>query len=257
MLKNNKVIKANVIRVRETKKEEISDLVARESCLTIFLNQKKLVTINCTPGNYRYLGIGFLYSMGIIRKKEDIDSVKIEKKSLKVEVNNHSTTVKEKYNSHSLIGIQKPIRLKKGVSPVINSKLQISFNTLYSLISEMQERAVFFKLSGGVHSCALACTDGSIQLFSEDISRYNTIDRVLGEALLKNIDTCNKIMLVSCRITSGIIKKMIIGSIPIVISRAAPTDCAIKLAYQSGVTLIGFARGKRMNIYNHPERIVL
>ena len=126
---------------------------------------------------------------------------------------------------------------------------------VYSLISGMQGRANFFKLTGGVHSCALVNKQGSIILFSEDISRYNTIDKILGEAFVNDITTEDKIILTSCRITSGILRKIIIGKLPIVISRAAPTDLAIKLAKRMGITLVGFVRGKRMNIYTHPERI--
>ena len=121
----------------------------------------------------------------------------------------------------------------------------------------MPEKAVFFKLSGGVHSCALATEEGEILLFAEDISRYNTIDRVLGEALLKDINANDKIMLTSCRITSGIIKKIINADIPIVISRAAVTDSAVRMANLFCITLIGFTRGKKMNIYTHPNRIVI
>lgn len=257
MLKNNKGIKVNVITVEGDQKKKISDLVARETDLTIFVNKTKLANLNCTPGEYRYLGIGFLYSLGILRKKEDIVSVKIEGKSIKVNISNLPLPIKEIFNSHSLIEIQKLSSDKTGLLPVIDSNCKISQNTIYALISKMQDKAVFFKLSGGVHSCALAGTDGSILLFSEDISRYNTIDRILGEALLKDISTDDKIMLTSCRITSGIITKMIAGNVPIIISRSAPTDCAVDLAHQNGMTLIGFARGKRMNIYTHPERVDL
>jgi FdhD protein len=119
----------------------------------------------------------------------------------------------------------------------------------------MQERAVFFKLTGGVHSCALADKNGSIILFSEDISRYNTIDKILGEAFVNDISTEDKIILTSCRITSGILRKIITGKVSLIISRAAPTDRTIELAERAGVTLIGFVRGERMNIYSHPQRI--
>ncbi len=119
----------------------------------------------------------------------------------------------------------------------------------------MQERAELFKLTGGAHSCALADKQGSIILFTEDISRYNTIDKILGEAFLKNIFREDKIILTSCRITLDILIKIAFGRVPIIISRAAPTDQAIDLAQRIGITLVGFVRGERMNIYTHPERI--
>ena len=77
----------------------------------------------------------------------------------------------------------------------------------------------------------------------------------MGEAFVNDINTEDKIILTSCRITSGILKKIIIGKLPMIISRAAPTDLAIKLAKRMGITLVGFVREERMNIYTHPQRI--
>jgi len=133
--------------------------------------------------------------------------------------------------------------------------LKIKCNQVFNLISEMQRKAKFFKLTGGVHSCALADKSGHIILFTEDISRYNTIYKILGEAFLNNIYLEDKIILASCRITSGILRKIITAKISIIISRAAPTDRSVELAQRVGITLVGFVRGEKMNIYSHPQRI--
>ncbi len=257
MYKNSKGIQIDLIRFEEGKKTYISDLVARETNLTIYVNQKKLITLNCSPGNYKYLGVGFLFTTGILLNKKDIISIKTNRKSIDIEIKSSSWLIREISYITSIVENQpKDSKLSKSHSKMQNSP-KVSSRIIYKLINEMQEKASFFKLSGGVHSCVLAGTDGTISLFSEDISRYNTIDRVLGEALLKDIDTNNKIMLTSCRITSGIIKKIINGDIPIVISRAAVTDSAVRMAHLYCITLIGFTRRKRMNIYTHPERIDL
>ena len=257
MLKNNKGVKINITRLEENNKTEMLDLVAREKELTIIINQKKLITLNCSPGNYKYLGIGFLFTTGILLNKKDIISIKTNRKSIDIEVKNPSWSLKEISYISSIVENQPKDRKLSNLHSKMQNSPKVSSRIIYKLINEMQEKASFFKLSGGVHSCALADTDGTILLFSEDISRYNTIDRVLGEALLKDIDTNDKIMLTSCRITSGIIKKIIYGDIPIVISRAAVTDSAVRMAHSYCITLIGFTRGKRMNIYTYPERITL
>ncbi len=257
MLKNNKGVKINITRLEENNKKEVPDLVAREKELTIIINQKKVITLNCSPGNYKYLGVGFLFSTGILLNKKDIISIKTNRKSIDIEVKNPSWSLKEISYISSIVENQPKDRKLSNLHSKMQNSPKVSSRIIYKLINEMQEKASFFKLSGGVHSCALADTDGTIILFSEDISRYNTIDRVLGEALLKDIDTNDKIMLTSCRITSGIIKKIINADIPIVISRAAVTDSAVRMANLYCITLIGFTRGKRMNIYTHPERITL
>jgi len=250
-------VKVNLIRVRGNKKEKVSDLVVRETAFTILLNKKKLVTLNCSPEKYKFLGLGFLYTSGILQKKEDIISLDITEKQvlMDIKIKGISLLSGDITNSNLWIGSYQQSEEQKETSLSIDTPLKINSNLVYSLISEMQERAGLFKLTGGVHSCALADKHGSIILFSEDISRYNTIDKIFGETFVKGITTEDKIMLTSCRITSGILKKIIFGKLSIVISRAATTDLAIKLAKRVGITLVGFARGEGMNIYTHPERI--
>jgi len=247
----------NLTRIKGNKREEISDLVARETTFTILLNKKKLVILNCSPEKYKFLGLGFLCTSGILQKKEDIISLDVNEKQglMDIKIKGVSLLSEDIINSNLWIGSYQQSE-EQGETPLsIDTSLKICSNLVYSLISEMQERANFFKLTGGVHSCALADKKGSIILFSEDISRYNAIDKILGEAFVNDITTEDKIILTSCRITSGILRKIIIGKLPIVISRAAPTDLAIKLAQRVGITLIGFVRRERMNIYTHPERI--
>ena len=250
-------VKVDLIRVRGNKKEKVSDLVVRETAFTILLNKKKLVTLNCSPEKYKFLGLGFLYTSGILQKKEDIISLDINEKQglMDIKIKGVSLLSGDITNSNLWIESYQQSEEQKETSLFINTPLKISSNLVYSLISEMQERAGLFKLTGGVHSCALADKQGSIILFTEDISRYNTIDKILGETFVRGITTEDKIMLTSCRITSGILKKIITGMLPVVISRAAPTDRAIDLAKRAGITLVGFVRGERMNIYTHPERI--
>lgn len=252
-----KGVEVKLTRIKGNKIEEISDLVAKEITFTILLNKKKLVTLNCSPEKYKYLGLGFLYTSGILQKKEDIISLDINEKQglMNIKIKGVSLSSEDIIDSNLWIGSYRQLEEQKETSLPTDTSLKINNNLVYSLISEMQERANFFKLTGGVHSCALVDKQGSIILFSEDISRYNSIDKILGEAFVNNITTEDKIVLTSCRITSGILRKIIIGKLPIVISRAAPTDLAIKLAKRMGITLVGFVREKRMNIYTHPERI--
>ena len=247
----------NLTRIKGNKREEISDLVARETTFTILLNRKKLVTLNCSPEKYKYLGLGFLYTSGILQKKEDVISLDINEKQglMDIKIKGVSLSPEDIINSNLWIGSYQQPEEQEETLLSIDTSLKISSNFIYSLISEMQGRANFFKLTGGVHSCALVDKQGSIMLFSEDISRYNTVDKILGEAFLKNIPREDKIILTSCRITSDILTKIAVGRVPIIISRAAPTDKAVELAKKTGITLVGFVRGERMNIYTHPERI--
>jgi len=205
-----KGVEVNLTRIKGNKREEISDLIAKETTFSILLNNKKLVTLNCSPEKYEYLGLGFLYTSGILQKKEDIISLDINEKQglMDIKIKGISLSSEDIINSNLWIGSYRQSEEQKEIPLSIDTSLKICSNLVYSLISEMQERANFFKLTGGVHSCALVNKQGSIILFSEDISRYNTIDKILGEAFVKDISTEDKIILTSCRITSGILKKI-------------------------------------------------
>ena len=255
-MKERKGIKINLTKITKDKPEKITDLVAMEVPFSILLNGKKIVTLNCTPENYNYLGVGFLFTSGILQKKEELKSIKIDKEQglIDIEVEGVSLSSEDILKNNLPIGIyQSEAREEEFLFN--NSSLKIKFNQVFKVISEMQKKAKFFKFTGGVHSCALADKSGHIILFTEDISRYNTIDKILGEAFLNNIYLEDKIILASCRITSGILRKIVTAKIPIIISRSAPTDRSIRLAQRVGITLVGFVRGEKMNIYSYPQRI--
>ncbi len=256
MLNDKKGIQVELFKVTGIEQKRISDLVARETVAKIYINQKYFTSLNCSPGGFKYLATGFLYNSGIIDNRDKIISTEVKGNKIFFELKNN-LLIKEKnintYQNNQII-LNKPNRQKKYS---IDNCISINIDTIYSLIYQMQEKSVFFKESGAVHSCGIADTNGSIILFSEDIGRYNTVDRVIGKALLKDIKINDKIILTSCRITSGIMKKILKANIPIIISRAAVTDEAIKQAKKNGLTLIGFARGERMNIYTYAERIII
>lgn len=242
-----KVGKINIIRLENNQREEVADFIIRESRLNIILNDKKIIHLKYSPGNEDYLGIGFLYTSGFLKKKEDIVSVVVaggkEEDTIKITTKNISP-VQEDLVKNNLISRNANLRIPK-----------VKFKIILKLMNSLEEKAKLFKLTGGTHSCALADQQGFMIFFTEDISRYNTIDKILGEAILKNIPREDKIILTSCRITAEILTKIAVGGVPMIISRAAPTDRAVELAQKIGITLVGFVRGKRMNIYAHPERI--
>jgi len=137
----------------------------------------------------------------------------------------------------------------------VESQTKISALDVFELVAEFQHRSQIFKTTGGVHSAAL-CDTKSILIFSEDIGRHNAIDKIFGECILKDIPTGDRILVTSGRVSSEILLKAAKRNIPLLISKSAPTDLGVKLANDLGVTLIGFVRGKRMNVYANDWRVV-
>jgi len=118
----------------------------------------------------------------------------------------------------------------------------------------MQRESELYRATGGVHSAAL-CDNRALLIFSEDIGRHNAIDKIFGKCLIEGIQTDNRVIITSGRISSEILLKIAKRNIPIIVSRSAPTSLAVKLANKLGITLIGFARGKRINIYTNDWRV--
>ena len=137
---------------------------------------------------------------------------------------------------------------------MIKDDLRITPESLYAVFREFHDRSELYHITGCVHSAALS--DGkNIIAFAEDIGRHNAIDKVIGYALLEGIDFSGKIMLASGRLSSEMASKCSVWGIPVIASRTAPTDKAVEIAEKRGMTLVGFVRSNRLNIYSHPQRI--
>jgi FdhD protein len=119
----------------------------------------------------------------------------------------------------------------------------------------LDSKAAVFKRTGGTHAAALLDSKGEVLAFSEDIGRHNAVDKVIGEASLKRISLEQTILASTGRLSAEIVCKAVNVSIPVVVSLASSTDKGIEVAEKRGLTLIGFVRGERFNVYSHPERI--
>lgn len=250
-----------ITRVIDNKSEIVSDYIAEEIPLTIYYNDEELVTLLCSPFDLKELAVGFLYSSGLINSMEDITTISEDKQKWVVFVRTkNKTDIKDFilkrvftsgcgkgtlfYNAMDLIKRKK-----------IKNDLKISTENIFKLMSEFNKNGEDFKKTGCTHSSALSDGDNFI-IFKEDIGRHNSVDKVIGDCIIRNIDIKNLVLFTSGRISSDIVFKIQKAEIPIIISRSAPTDQTVKLCREFNITLICFMRGKRMNIYCNKERIV-
>ena len=251
----------DVIKINSGKKISLKDKVTEEAPLTLYLNGEELVTLLCSPDSLKELSIGFLYSSGLLKSKRDIKKVTVDTKNWAsyVELKSGNKDVQGMFKRLYTSGCGRGTIFYNALDFMhkkkIDSKFEISSPKIIKLMDAFQKKSAIFKETGGVHSAALACGD-DILAFKEDIGRHNALDKVIGEALLKDIGMKNVLMLTSGRISSEIVLKAQKTESPIMVSRSAPTDQAIKLAAESNLTLVGFARGQRMNVYTGGERIV-
>jgi len=263
-VKQKRTVQKQIVRIRRGEgggREELQDLITVEAPVTIYLNGTELVTLLCTPEKIDRLALGFLRSEGLITSFGDLASIRVKEKEGLVDVNlkNETGLAEKLYGKRTVTsGCGKGTVffnvLDSLRSSPLTGKLKINAGRVLALMESLQQRAELFKSTGGVHSAALADRE-QILYFYEDIGRHNAIDKIIGECLMAGIPTGDKIIISSGRLSSEILLKAAKLEIQMLISRAAPTSLCIELAESLNVTLVGFVRGKRLNIYSHQWRI--
>lgn len=255
--------KLPVLKLTETGRSSIEDMVAREFPLTIVLNNRELVTLLCSPANLKYLAVGFLSSEGLIKSKDEIKKVIVDDQRGVARVETESDqqlATAGLFKRFITSGCGKGASFYNAADArdqvKVESQIEISAPEVLTLAHEFQHRSQIYRATGGVHSTAL-CDTMNIIVFGEDIARHNALDKVFGECMLNGIATDDRIIITSGRVSSEILLKIARRKVPIIVSKSAPTSLAVRLAADLGVTLVGFVRGRRMNVYTHPERIAI
>jgi len=262
--------KVNITKIHKSVLKEEIDLVLIESPIDIVVNSEPLVNIICLNKDLKELTAGFLFSIGIVNTIDDISKIKIDQVEGKVYVELEKSLDLSKIlemNPVSRVidttcGIPSPWRnlIKEKLIETedilnLNTQFEVSSEIIFSSIIEMQKNTPLFKETGGCPGAAIFDLEGNLVAASEDIGRHNAIDKVIGALLFKKESFNNKILTSTGRLTGDSVLKAVRAQIPIVASLSAAIESGIRLASSYGITLIGFARGKRMNIYTNPKRI--
>lgn len=259
---NKEIIKRkNIRRFKINKFIEQEDLIIRERPLTLFINGYQFLTLMVLKENLKDLITGFLAAENIIEVEKEIINIefKYEKTVALVEISRDffPGDYKKRTLTSGCGAASTFINLKDcAAAKTISSKIKIQAASFCSLMNELQQNSNYFQETGGTHTAALA--EANQILFQlEDIGRHNALDKVIGRALIEDINLRDKIVLSSGRISTEMVVKVLKQEIPFLVSRSAPTDAAVKIARDRNMTLIGFCRGKQFNIYSGEERIGL
>lgn len=247
--------KKNIVKITESHNNTVEDAVADERRLRILFNGEEALKMYCSPVMVRELVAGFLMTEGIVnggwcgeRMSIQYDEDIIVDVPVEGEVSLEGGAI-----TSGCVGgmtFERPLN----EDPVAGD-VTIEKDKLRELFGQFQKRSDLYNMTGCIHSAAVS--DGKhILVCAEDIGRHNAVDKVIGYCVLEDIPLHDKIILVSGRLSSEMASKCSRWSIPIVVSRAAPTALAVDIAEQRGITMVGFMRGKRLNIYTTPERIV-
>lgn len=261
MDKRHLIQQIDITRVKNNKPIVMKDSIIDENILQIIINKTNRFKMVFSMTHTRELVAGFLFTQGIVHGKTDIKQMTFIKKTKKCHVTlNESaiTRLNEFKKGYQVKGSSGGVLLQHQ-SAILPSDskvlLKIKYDQVLCLIQQHWDQSGLFHETGALHSAGI-CTPLKVLSYYEDIGRHNALDKMAGDIFLRELKTYDKIATVSCRMSLEIIGKIIKTGIPIVISNAAPTLSAVKLAQKAGLTIIGFARGNRFNIYTHKTRII-
>lgn len=237
--------------------------IATEFPLTIRLDDEEFATLVCSPSDLSELVIGFLASEGVIRTMDDIKRLSLDKDRgfAYVDLHRPQSTAKD-FHSKRMIGSccgksrQFYFHNDARTAKTIVGGTPIPAKRCIELMKLMQESSVDYHLTGGVHNAALFDESENMEVRA-DIGRHNALDKLFGHCIIHRVPTKKRIIAFSGRLSSEVVLKAAKIGCPILLSKSAPTDLALRLAEDLGITCVGFIRADAMNIYTHPERIDL
>jgi FdhD protein len=264
---------ANALATSGAESEAKSETESNTESLATSPIEKPLSITMRTPGNDINLAVGFLFSEGIIKSQQDLEYIKpgndpngnaiiaklqphVSVDLVKLERHFYTTSSCGVCGKTSMEAVEQQCNIE-----LPKTQWKIEPNILYTLPDILRAQQTNFDQTGGIHGCALFDLGGKLIHTSEDVGRHNALDKLIGHFVLSTPDAanqiplCNHILLLSGRISFELVQKAAMAGIRFIAAVGAPSSLAIDLAEDMGITLVGFLRNERCNIYTHPHRV--
>jgi FdhD protein len=236
-------------RVKGGRAEEVKGEVVREQPLTLYVNGTRFLTLLCSPFQLEALVIGYLWMEQVIRGLDDVAALAVSEVDGRADV---TLTGPVDLPSERILtsgcGGGITFRIDPRLFPRITSRGTVRPDALAARLRELFAAATHYRASRGIHGAALA-DDERLLLVAEDVGRHNAVDKIKGQALLDGVETAGRILLSTGRISSEMLLKAARMEVPVVASRTSPTEMAVGLAEQLGITVIGYVRPDSLNLY--------
>lgn len=274
------VEKANITAVGDGFREEKEDLLVTEEPLELRLYHDKgtnaqatnLAVTMRTPGHDLELALGFLFTEGIIQRYSDVANIrhcedKVEKHPenivkifLQPEVEYDVEKAQRNFYTTSSCGICGKASIEaiqqQNCKPVQDNDLTFTADFIHSLSKRILKEQTLFEHTGGLHATGLFSETGELLLLREDIGRHNAFDKVIGAQVFQNnVPLSKSVIFLSGRAGFELVQKCAMAGVPVMVAVGAPSSLAVQTAKAFNLTLIGFARNGKFNIYSHPHRI--
>lgn len=229
-----------------------------ETPVSLTVNGEAWVSFMCTPVLLEAMAVGFLFNEGVIDSMDEVSNVRLCEHGDNVDVwLNHAVEKPTDWTrtsgcSGGMTAVDSITRPRSASSP---NGFVLPASGISHLVEMLFEAQDLYRETGGVHTSALS--DGErVLLSAEDIGRHNTLDKLAGMCLMQNVWPNRRILITTGRISSEMLQKAVRLGASILISRTSPSSLSIELAEKWGITLIGYARRNRFNLYAHSERIL-
>ena len=230
-----------------------------EAPVSLTVNGQVWLSFMCTPVNLEALAVGFLYNEGVIESMAEVADARVCEHGDNVDVwLNHAAEQPTNWRRTSGCtgGVTAVDLLAKPNIHFEMNRLTVQPETIGKLVELLFESQSLYRETGGVHTSVL-CDVEKVLLTAEDIGRHNTLDKIAGLCLMNNVSSESKILITTGRISSEMLQKAARLQVPILISRTSPSSLSIEMAERYGITLIGYARRDRFNIYSSRQRVGL
>jgi len=258
--------------------EAVPERLAEEAPLAIEISYQRggqtvrrlLAVTMRTPGADRELALGFLHAEGLIARLSDVTGSRAEDRTVRGEELPTWVTELAQPPRESLERVSRNLitssscglcgRLSLEGLPLGSEsgafELRWDPAILRQLPDQLRPLQPLFLATGGSHGAGLAAPDGTLELVREDVGRHNAVDKLIGAALLRGVPLSERALVLSGRASFELLQKAAAAGIGLVIAVGAPSSLAVRIAHQSQITLIGFARGNKFNVYSHAARLL-
>ena len=247
-----------IVRLVKGHKKKVNRPVVEEYPLRMRVNGCELATLICSPHQLNFLLAGFLQLQGFADSLDDIMSLGVCTDFGLAEIrlkNELPERLQPTLTSGCGTGIA--FNLSDQFLEVSHTRQRnYSSDSLFLLMRQLAQKSELYQKHGGIHSAAVGDDDGLL-FHTEDIGRHNTLDRLAGEALFRKVDLRDKMLITSGRISTEMVAKAARLGIGLLASRSSPTNRAIDLCEQAGITLVGYLRGEALEIFSHPQQLQL
>lgn len=277
----NRQVTGSLVRWQGSTSSNALDEVAVEEPLELRVRavgddgEVSLAAIMRTPGHDQELAVGFLYTEGLLAQSSEMagiefgvdgdglpsENVLVVRSAAGVDLEKRAresgySRLFAVNSSCGVCGKNSVAAVCAVIVPLTSIDLVVPIDVLYSLPDRLRAEQQVFASTGGLHAAALFDRDGMLLSLREDIGRHNAVDKLIGRALLDGeLPLQQRILLVSGRLSFEIVLKALSAGIPLIAAVSAPSSMAVDLARSGGITIAGFLRGDRVNIYTHPERV--